>query len=197
MVILGDHVNLFLAAVAPQDVQKLPIPGDPGREDHRYPGAEADQVEVPDAAQGAEIPLDDGVGIEEGVPARNEHVADLPVRADITDHIVEVARNLLIGQPDKALAEAVPAVHRALVGRKDHRRLTVFVLHPDDYGIVRLAAGVEGTAQVGLVQRGDAHPPDRVVLVLKIDQRQVIGSDGHGVLLQNFGEPLLLLWGAV
>ena len=96
---------------------------------------------------------------------------------NVFHNLIHTAVQFLVGETHQPLAEAVAAVHGALVSREEQNGLGVFVLDALQFGVVRLAAGVKGSAGVKFVRRGDAHPPDRIMGIGFIHKGQVIGSN--------------------
>ena len=147
-----------------------------------------------DLRKRGKIPLHRFRRQHERVAAGEDGVRDLLMCADISDHLVEMACDLLIGKADEPLAEAVAAIHGAAVGRQDQRALAVLMLHAGADRVARLAARVERAAHVRFKERRDAHLPDGVVRVVPIDQRKIIPRDGHGKRLAKRAHPLRLLF---
>ena len=66
---LGDYTQGFFLPVFREEIQKLRIAADPFRQRYREAGAEADEIQAVNGRQFPEIPLQDVIGIEEGVAA--------------------------------------------------------------------------------------------------------------------------------
>jgi hypothetical protein len=92
------------------------VVGDPERQRDGQPRAEPHDLHVRDRAQLLEQPAEAVVGEHERIAAGQQHVADLGRRADPVERRRELA---LLHRPlrlaDHALAQAEPAVERALV----------------------------------------------------------------------------------
>jgi len=99
-----------------------------------------------------------------------------------------MSRNLIGVAADHALAEAVAAVHGALVGGQNQSRLTVLVLHARDNRIVPFSAGVLVAIGGGFHGVGDAELSDGVVFPVGTDQIQIVGWDANGVLIGDMCE---------
>ena len=141
----------------------------------------------------AEIAGNDLVGIHEGIPAGYEDVGDLPVIPHIGHRLVHPAVQLVAGQAHHPLAEAMAAVHGALVGGQQQGRLGVLVLKSLQLGVAGLAAGVEGPAGSELVQSGHAHAGDGVRRICRVHQGEIIGRNHHGEALDDLRPPGRLL----
>jgi hypothetical protein len=116
----GQLLRVVEVRVHPDGVVALDHPaegvGDPGRERHGQPRPEAHHLDVGDAPELGDQPLQLVVGEDERVPAREEDVADLGRPADPVEPDLELA---LLHDPlfvaDHAHPQAEPAVERALV----------------------------------------------------------------------------------
>ena len=133
------------------------------------------------------------VAVEEGIPSGYQHVVHLGMRLAIFHHLRDAAGNLIAAHPHHTLAEAVPAVHRALVGGEDQDGLLILVLHPLQHGILELPAGILCPAFREFHHVRNAHLADRVVLIRRINQGQVVGCHAHRVPLRNLLKGCLLL----
>jgi len=103
------------------------------------------------------------------------------VIGDVLHSIIELIKDLPVGETDQSFSETVPAVHGAFVGEKDKSGLRVFVLKAGQLRILLLPAGIIGTSRVELPNGWNRHPPDRVIRVIRIDQGKVVGGDAHGM----------------
>ena len=188
---LSDQVQRFLFRVLCEQVQELAVAIDAFRQRHRHAGAEADEIQMLYGRQFPEVPLNDVVGVHKGIAAGDQDIGNLLVLLDIGCGIVHPFVQLLLGQPHHPLAEAVTAVHSALVRAQQQHSLGVFVLQAVQFGVCRLAAGVEGTAGIKLAVGWDAHAPNGVIGVRLVHKREVIGGNHHGKTLDD----LLILFG--
>jgi hypothetical protein len=180
MVELGDQIEGLLLGIVSEHIEKFLVAVYPLRERHGDPGPEPDEVQPGNGRQLLQIPPDDPVGVHEGVAAGDQDIGHRLVALHVGHGLVHPAVQLILAEPHHPLPEAVAAVHGTLVGAQQQHRLGVLVLETLHLGIGRLAAGIEGPAGIKLVQRGDAHPPDGVIWVLRVYQGQVVGRDHHG-----------------
>src|SRR5262249_9148060 len=116
----GELLRVVEVGVDPDRVVALEHPAErvrhPERERHRKPRPEPYHLDVRDAPELLDEPLQLVVREDEGISAGEEHVADLGRSPDPVEPDLELA--LLhdpLFVPDHALPEAEPAVERALV----------------------------------------------------------------------------------
>ena len=72
--------------------------------------------------------MEHGRGVEQGVAAGKQNIADLVMLADIRQDLVAPRLRFPAFQTHQALAEAMAAVHGAGIGGENQRRLSVLVL---------------------------------------------------------------------
>ena len=164
---------------------------------HGNPGADADVAQVLDGAERLQVLPDAAVLVDQGVAAGEQHVVDLRMGADVGRHLAQVACDFIGVAAHHALAEAVAAVHRALVGGQHQRGLPVLVLHARDHGVPGLPAGVLQAAGEGLHGVRYAEPADGIVHPVGADQAQIVGRDADRILFRNGIEPVDLPVGQV
>ena len=91
--------------------------------------------------------------------------------------------------PAGNLAEAVAAVHGALVRGEDQGSLPVFMLHTLHDGVISLTGSI-GTAAFGEFHAvRNAHPPYRIIPVLRIDEPEVIIRNADRIPLLYISNP--------
>ena len=183
MVELGDDVDRFYVRVFIEHIEKLTIAVDALGQRDRQARAEADEVKVVDCRQLTQIALDDVVRVQQRIPAGDEHIVYLRVAADVFDDLVDALVELFITQADKPFAEAVAAVHRALVRREQQDCAFILVLQTLKLCVRGLTARVERAARHELIRRGYAHARYRVIWVVLSHKREVIRRYHHRVAL--------------
>jgi hypothetical protein len=112
---LGHGVKLLFLTECLQHVEKLTVLCYPGRENHRHPGGESDEIELGQRRQLFQIVPDKPVFQHQHVPAGQEHIVDLGMSGYVFQNAVEAVGNLIVGEPHKPFAEAVTAIHGAPV----------------------------------------------------------------------------------
>ena len=116
--------------------------------------------------------------------------------ADILDAGVDLGeRNAAVVLPRKAAARAMPTVHGAHVGDQKQHAVGIAVREPGCRGIGVLVQRVR-ILIVGIVQllgARDRHLADRIVGIVEVDQREIVGRDRHAQLSQRLFDPVLLI----
>ena len=125
---LGDQTEMFLRAVFLEQVQQLLIHVNPHGQNHRRAAANPDDIQMLHAAQLLQVFMEHGRGVEQGVAAGKQNIADLVMLADIRQDLVAPRLRFPAFQTHQALAEAMAAVHGAGIGGENQRRLSVLVL---------------------------------------------------------------------
>jgi hypothetical protein len=168
-----------------QHVAQLVV--DPLRQRHRHARADADDLEVRDGAQLREDRLELRVRVVERIAARHHHVAHLRRARDVVDHAIDldVGCRALVHRP---LARAVAAVDRAVV-RDHHQHAIGIAVRDAGHGREALLAErilVPHRAEEILVGERHHLAQDRIVRIVLVDQREVVGRDAHPEVAQDF-----------
>jgi hypothetical protein len=156
--------------------------GDPLRQDDGYLRADAEELDVADAAQPAEQPVELLVAQRERVAAGDEHVADLGVGLDVAQRPLPLAEAEVVvaaDLADHAGAGAVAAVGRAEGRGEEQRPVGVAVDEARDRRVAVLGQRVlvlAGRAQV-LGARRHVGPAERLGGVVGAHERGVVGRD--------------------
>ena len=138
------------------------------------------------------------VAHQQGVAAREQHVAYLRCTGDVVDAVVDLfLGGCTVVLAGEAAARAVAAVHRAHVGNQEQYPVGVTV-RQTRYG--RIAVLMQRIFQVGgrtlqLLDGRNGLLADRAVRIFRIDQRQVVGRDGHAERFERFADAFLLFSG--
>jgi hypothetical protein len=157
------------------------------RQRHRHAAPDADDLEVRDRAQLREDLLQLRVRVIERIAARHDDVANLGSPRDVVDHAVEldVGRGAFV---HRALARAVAAVDRAVV--RDHHQHAVGIAvrdagHRRELLLAERILLTHRAKEIFLRERHDL-TQDRIVGIVLVDQRQVVGRDAHAEVAQDF-----------
>ena len=180
---LCDDVDRLYVGVLIEHVEQLAVSVDALRQRDRQARAEADKVKVVYCRQLPQIALNDVVRVQQRIPAGDEDVVYLRVAADVFNDLIDALVEFLIAQADEPFAEAVAAVHRALVRREQQDCAFILVLQALKLRVRGLAARVERAARHELIRRGDAHARYRIIGIVLIYQREVIRRYHHRVAL--------------
>ena len=160
-----------------------------------------DDLYVRDGAQALDDVLQTVIGDHQAVAAGEEDVADLGMRGDVVDALVDLRhRHLAVVLAGKAAARAVTAVHGALVGDKQQHAVGIAVRQTGGRGVGVLVQRV-GVQSVGVLQLlgavGSAMLADGIERIVQVDQGQIVGGDGHAQLAERLGNTGLLIGGQV
>ena len=113
------------------------------RADDGGAGAETDDLYVRDRAQALDDVLQIVIGDHQAVAAGEEDVADLGMRGDVIDALVDLRhRHLAVILAGKAAARAVTTVHGALVGDEQQHAVGIAVRQTGGGGVGVLVQGV-------------------------------------------------------
>ena len=168
------------------------------RQHDRGARADADDLHVGNGTQTADDIFEFFVAHQQGVAAREQHVAYLRCTGDVVDAVVDLfLGGCTVVLAGEAAARAVTAVHRAHVGNQEQYPVGVTV-RQTRYG--RVAVLMQGIFQVGgralqLLDGRNGLLADRAVRIFRIDQRQVVGRDGHAERFERFADAFLLFSG--
>ena len=107
---------------------------------------------------------------------------------NIIYRIIELIEDLMVRKTHDPLPETVAAVHGTPIGQEDQGGLRIFMLEAGHLGVLPLPARVVGTLGVQFLDGRDRHLPDGVQWIVDINEREIIGSDAHGMPLHHRGE---------
>ena len=111
MVELGDEPDGTVPVQNPAQARVYPL-----GQDHRDPGADADDLDMRDATKAGQDPVQAGVTQGQGIAAGKEHLADLGVEAQIGEGLFLLCLIFYGDSPGpEALPETVSAVYGATV----------------------------------------------------------------------------------
>ena len=88
MVELRHQIQRLFLPVVGKHIQKFLVAIDPLRQRHRHPGSEPDEVQPGDSGQLLQIPPDDGVRVNQRVPAGNEDIGHIVMRFHISHGLI-------------------------------------------------------------------------------------------------------------
>jgi hypothetical protein len=148
--------------------------------------SDADDLEVRDRAQLREDRLELRRGVVQRVAARHDHVAHLRRSRDVVDHAVDldVGRRALVHRP---LARAVAAVDRAVVRDHHQHAVGIAVRDPGHRRVALLAERILVADRAEEVLLGERHDlaQDRILRIVRVDEREVVGRDAHPEVAQD------------
>ena len=152
------------------------------RADHGGAGAQADDLYMRDLAQARDDVFQFLVAHHQGVATREQHVAYALGLLDIFEGFLDtVGAAFVVGLAGKTTARAVTAVHGAHVGDKEQHAVRITVGQAGRRRVFVLVQRVEqvGGCLMGLQSGRDALTADGVMRVVRVDEAQIIWSDGH------------------
>ena len=198
----GDLLGMVEVGVQPNGMILLEHGAQLGRDalgaHHRSTGPQTDDLHMVDLTQTGDDVLQHIVGEHQHVAAGEENVADGGRIADILDTLVDLLhRHAGVVLTSKAAAGAVTAVHGALVGGQQQHAVRIAVGEPGHRGVGILVQRVQqvGAGLMQLLGGGDGLLTHGVMGIVGVDQREVIGGDGHTQGAQAGLDALLLLGG--
>ena len=100
---LGDQTEMFLRAVFLEQVQQLLIHVNPHGQNHRRAAANPDDIQMLHAAQLLQVFMEHGRGVEQGVAAGKQNIADLVMLADIRQDLVAPRLRFPASRPTRRL----------------------------------------------------------------------------------------------
>ena len=191
---LGHDVDQVLPVVTlPDRIHEGRIVDDPVRIIRRHLRPDPDDPDVPDLPEPVEnIPQPAGIK-DQGVAPRQEDVRDLRVIPDVGKPPRDVTVHLARIPDEEALAETVAAEPAAEVAHEHESRLPVFMLQPRRPGVPVLRRRVETAPGLKLIQGGYDQPPDGVLRILPVDQREVVVIRAERKKVQHRRETRALL----
>ncbi len=197
MVEVGRHVERLGAVEIGQQFDQFVVEK-ADREDHRGPRADPYVIEVIDITQGVEH-FGQGVGRQQQrIAARHDDVLDLGVLGDVLGRLLEAFDGLIVRQADHPLAEAMTAVHRAVLGGDDQGGVGILVQDAVTLVVlvvtVRIAGGfAHGAGQDHFIRGRNGQLADRIIRVVRIDQFQIIAGNIHRMPLGNLRQFLFFV----
>ena len=185
---VGDHVEWRESAQ-----ERSQRGGHAHRAGHRDAGAEADHLYRRDRRDLGEQLLEPGVGEQEGVAARDQHVAHLGVLAQVGDGLAQGrAIELALTAAGEPAPRAVAAVDRAAIGGQEQHAVGI-PMHDGrrraGQVLLQRVRELPGPDQ-RLVGQRDGLPSNRAERVPPIDQREVVGRDAESEDLRRGGDAL-------
>ena len=160
------------------------VAGDALRQHQRNLRADAQELHVRDGAQAAQQPFQLVGGDGQRVAARQQHVADLPVRGDVVDRALPLRqrKSVFAAAADHPAARAVTTIGAAESGGQEQHAIGIAVDEAGHGGVVVLAERIVGLADragVLAVDR-DVRAAQRLLGVGLAEQAGVIRRDADG-----------------
>ena len=131
-------------------------------------------------------------GHDQRVAARQQHVRDLGVLADVFQAVRNVFDHLVVIVHEQPLAEAKAAVGAAYVVHEEQGRIAVLVFETGNFGVEFLEGGVQAAPFIQFVFARNDQLANRIVRVIPVDEALVIVVGTENELLLDRPKSIFL-----